>query len=306
MNRIAVLIPVHNNLQHTIGCLKELEHHKNRLFFLKNKVFTILIDDGSTDGTSDWTKDNYPEVIILHGDGSLWWSGGMNLGVKYALEKLDCNFILLWENDISPVDSYFDSLQDLLDKRGDNDIICSKIYYLSHPTVIFAMGGFFNRKTGHKSLHGRLAEDNEDFSKILNVDWFCGQGNLIPKRVFDMIGFFDEKNFPQYHGDSDFALRAKYAGFNNLIYPELKLWNDVSTTGITHVHNKSFRLFFKTLTSLRSNNNIKKDILFYNRHATSIFAFKELIHKYFIYSGSFIKWKVLGWMGVKKEQSELY
>jgi GT2 family glycosyltransferase len=306
MNRIALLIPVHNNLEHTKVCMEELEHHKNKLFFLKNTVFTILIDDGSTDGTSVWVKDNYPEVVILHGDGTLWWSGGMNLAIKHSLEMLKCDFILLWENDITPVDSYFDSLQDLMEKRGDDDIIGSKIYYLGHPTVIFAMGGFFNRKTGYKTLHGRLEEDNKDFNKVLQVDWFCGQGILLPKRVFETIGFFDEKNFPQYHGDSDFALRAKYAGFKILIYPELKLWNDISTTGITHVYNKSFSLFFKTLISIRSNNNIIRDILFYNRHTTSVFAYKELFHKYFIYSGSFIKWKVLGWMGVKKKKSELY
>lgn len=306
MNSIALLIPVHNRLDYTKDCLKVLEQHRNKLFFVSNTVFTILIDDGSTDGTFAWIKDNYPEVIILHGNGTLWWSGSMNLGTKYALETLKCDFILTWENDITPFPEYFDNLQLVINNLKEVQIACSKIYYKINSTRIFAMGGIFDSRSGYKNLIGRLEDDSEEYQHVKDVDWFCGQGILIHKSVFARIGYFDEKVFPQYYGDADFALRAKKSGFKNLVFPELKLTNDTSTTGISHIKNKTIRQFLDSFFSIRSNANIIKDIQFYNRHATSVLAYNAILKRQFRYIGGFIKWKILGMFGIQRKNVEFY
>jgi GT2 family glycosyltransferase len=306
MNSIGLLIPVHNRLEYTKECLKDLERHRNKLFFTCNTVFTIIIDDGSTDGTNIWIKENYPEVIVLHGNGSLWWSGSMNLGAKYALEKLKCDFVLTWENDISPFPEYFDNLQFVINNLKEGQIACSKIYYKINSTRIFAMGGIFNTRSGYKDLIGRQENDSEEYQQEREVDWFCGQGILINKSVFARIGFFDEKVFPQYYGDADFALRAKKSGFRNLVFPGLKLTNDTSTTGISHIKNKSIGQFIESFFSIRSNANIIKDIQFYKRHATSILAYNAILKRQFRYIGGFIKWKILGMFGIQRKHVEFY
>lgn len=303
---IAILVPVFNRLDQTRNCLKILADQNKSAFFSNNDIFTIIADDGSTDGTSDYVKANYPEIIVLHGNGNLWWSGSMNLGIKYALDKLACDFILLWENDIMPLPNYFNNLQSILTERNENQIICSKIYYKVNAAVIFAMGGIFNSRTGYKKLIGRQENDAEEFQQAKVVDWFCGQGILIHKTVFEKIGYFDEKNFPQYHGDADFALRAKKAGFINIVYPQLKITNDTSTTGISHKKDKNLGQLLASLTSIRSNTNVIKDIKFYNRHTTNIFAYRALIKKYFVYIGSHVKWKVLGLFKKHKKYDEFY
>lgn len=303
---ITILIPVFNRLEQTKECLKILQEQKNTDFFTQNKIFIIIADDGSTDGTEDFIHSNYPDAIVLKGNGNLWWSGSMNIAIKYAIKVLNCDFVLLWENDITPFTGYFDNLQMLLNKRQEKDIICSKIYYQINSNKIFAMGGIFNPRTGYKKLIGRQEDDSEEYQTVKDVDWFCGQGILIPKSVFSTIGYFDEKHFPQYHGDSDFAFRAKKAGFRNLVYPELKITNDTSTTGISHLKNKTFKQLIISLYSVRSNTNIFKNIRFYNRHATSIKAYIPLIKSYYKYIGGFIKWKSLALFGIHKNYSELY
>lgn len=306
MNKIALLIPVYNRIEHTKHCMKELEKHQSNQFFVLNKISVILIDDGSTDGTSDWIKKNYPKVIILQGNGNLWWSGTMNLGAKYALETLSCDFILTWENDIIPFPEYFDNLHNQMNNWKENQIICSKVYFKINSTKIYAMGGVFNSRSGYKNLIGRLEDDSEKYQQISEVDWFCGQGVLIHKSVFERIGYFDEKTFPQYYGDADFAMRARKSGFKNLVYPQLRIMNDTSTTGINHIKNKTLKQFFNSLFSIRSNANIIKDIQFYNRYATSIFAYKAILIRSFLYICGYFKWKVLGMFGIYRKLNDLY
>jgi len=37
----------------------------------------IVVDDGSSDRTAEEAAKNYPKVIILQGDGNLWWTGAI-------------------------------------------------------------------------------------------------------------------------------------------------------------------------------------------------------------------------------------
>ena len=88
----AVVIPVHNRREVTLRCLKCLE---------TDGVFTwasaLIVDDGSTDGTADGVRARHPAVVVLAGDGNLWWGGAIRRGMEYAYrEGADC---VLWLND---------------------------------------------------------------------------------------------------------------------------------------------------------------------------------------------------------------
>jgi GT2 family glycosyltransferase len=305
MRKIAFVIPVHNRLKYTMECLNILNEEKSTSFFTNNNISIIVTDDGSTDGTSEWIKANYPEVIVLKGTGDLWYSGSLNLGIKHALQILKCDFVMVWENDIYPVDNYFSNLQDILENWDSQSLICSKLYYKIRPDIIFGMGGTFNSRTGFRNLIGRMEPDSPKYERVMEVDWFLGQGVLIHRDIIEKVGYFDEKNFPQYHADIDYSLRAKNAGYHNIVYPNLKLLNDTETTGISHLKNKTVKQFFESLVSIRSNTNIVKDFIFNKIHATSFIAYFFIVKKYLVYTGSFIKWKVLGCFGIKRKNEDL-
>jgi GT2 family glycosyltransferase len=120
-------------------------------------------------------------------------------------------------------------------------------------------------------------------------------GTLVPVAVIHRIGYWDDKHFPQYHGDSDFTYRARRAGFKIIVHPDLKIWNDKSSSGLTH--GDSLKGLFRFFTSIRSNLNIRKNIQFYHRHAVSWRAYGFLIGYYMKIMGGFVKWKVLALFG---------
>lgn len=300
MIKLAIVIPVFNALEYTKRCLGELKGPLAMVNYEKFNTSIVVIDDGSTDGSGEWIRKNYPEVIVCQGDGNLWWSGGVNMGIHYAIETLNTDYILLWNNDIRPSTNYFTCLFDILISNPLNNIILSSIYVDNQSErIIFSMGGNFNMVNGKHSLIG-FGKKAESFIKPdLEINWFPGMGTVIHTTVFNEIGFFDAKHFPQYEGDADFALRAFKAGYKLTLYTQLEIWNDRENTGFSN--DKSWMTFIRSLTSRKSSKNIYRDILFYNRHGKSIFVYRELFRKYFFHIAGFFKWKFLKLFGLQRK-----
>ncbi len=290
-SKIAIIIPVHNALSYTQKSISEL-YNQISVYNFNEKIKIIVVDDGSTDGTSEWLVDNYPEVKVLKGNGNLWWSGSVNLGVKFALEQLHVEYILLWNNDCTTTADYFQNLLNIIPKVNSNKIIiASKVYYLDKPNVIFNMGGSYNKKNGKAVLIARDKIDSIEYEKTLEVDWTGGMGVLIHKDVFTEVGYFDEKKFPQYYGDCDFFLRAKAKGVSIIIYPNLKVWNDRNNTAID-MHKTLFKSF-RQLFLIKSRFNLIIDFRFYTRHSKTLLGYLYLIIKYIKYFSRSIRHKIL-------------
>ena len=295
MINIAVLIPVHNHIAYTKNCLQYLKEHAHSDSSIEYR--TVVIDDGSSDGTATWIKTNFPEVELLYGDGNLWWSGGINVGATYALNHLNADYLILWNNDIIAGDDYFEKLSNIL-KNNREKIFGSKIYVAGEQNLVWSMGGIFNPYSGRRFMLGYFKPDVNEYQKVTEPDWLTGMGTVVHKSVIDKIGYWDDQNFPQYHGDSDFTYRAKTNGFTIKVFPELKIWNDVKNTGLKHGGN--FKQLLRIMVDTRSNYNIKKNILFYKKYAKSIMAYNEIIRAYCKLFGGFIKWKILGLFNIKR------
>ena len=95
MKQIAVLLTVHNRREKTLCCLQNLFKQKLNSDFLMD---VYLTDDGCTDGTPEAIREQYPKVIIIKGDGNLFWNRGMYTAWKKAAETQDYDFYL-WLND---------------------------------------------------------------------------------------------------------------------------------------------------------------------------------------------------------------
>jgi GT2 family glycosyltransferase len=283
--RIAIVIPVFNGLIYLQKSLPPLIKQIKKTESWKFQI--IVTDDNSNDGTAEWLNLNYPDIIVLKGNGNLWWSGGTNLGVQYAIANQEYKYVLLWNHDTICADDYFNNLIKNVEKFDGKTIIASKVFFLAKPDILFGMGAFFDPKTGKLKMNGYGMVDSDEFKHPVQVDWTGGMGTLIPAEIFRQVGLFDQKNFPQYYGDCDFFLRAKEKGFIMVAVPDLKIWNDKSSSGLEH--NAKWRSYFRTLFSVRSNYNVVIAYKFRKRHCKSF-----IFHFYYFYGiiqyfGSFLK-----------------
>lgn len=94
IKRIATLITCYNRKQKTLESLTALF---SQSILTEISLSVYLVDDASTDGTAAAVKELYPQVIILKGDGTLFWNRGMRKAFAVALEQGYDYY--LWLND---------------------------------------------------------------------------------------------------------------------------------------------------------------------------------------------------------------
>jgi len=209
---IAVLMTCHNRVNTTLACLDSLYNQKN-LEDVNLSVF--LVDDGSTDGTSESVHDKYPEVQLISGDGSLFWNRGMHRAFDAAL-KVGFDYYL-WLNDDTTLDD--DALEVLLKTHqvlaGSGSPASTVIASTRDPVSgEFTYGGY--RQSSRLNPLGLSLVPAE--KTPIYCDTFCGNVVLIPKQVTDIVGNMDPV-YKHRWGDVDYGLRAKAKGCQNWIAP---------------------------------------------------------------------------------------
>ncbi|NEQ38356.1 MAG: glycosyltransferase family 2 protein [Okeania sp. SIO3I5] len=200
---VYIIIPVHNRKHLTLGCLENLTKTGDR-----QKYHIVVIDDGSTDGTTEEINAQYPDVIVLPGDGDLWWTGAITTGMEYAYEKGAEYFI--WLNDDSlPEVNTLPFLIEFASKNPDT-IVSPTCYNLDEKKI--EDNGFRGRKTYSASPGEKIF-----------VEGMCGWCTVIPRSVFSKIGPPNAKRFPQYSGDDTYTLKATRSGFKACILGDVKV-----------------------------------------------------------------------------------
>ena len=88
-----VVIPVFNRRQYTRDCLLSLRQQT------RNDFRVVVVDDGSTDGTAQMLAEEFPEVEVVPGSGQLFWTAGVNAGIRRAL-ALHATCVMTMNNDV--------------------------------------------------------------------------------------------------------------------------------------------------------------------------------------------------------------
>jgi GT2 family glycosyltransferase len=185
-DKIAVLITCFNRRSKTLDCLKSL-------FKVAPNVDVYLVDDNSSDGTSDAVKELYPKVNIIQGDGNLYWNRGMHLAWEHAA-KSEYNFYLWLNDDVLLYPDFFDELMICANNQNNQAIITGLIENEQKDAIIY--GGTDSFK--------RLWQANGFMNPVANLN---GNVVLVSKEIFEILGNLDY-TFQHDFGDVDYGLKA--------------------------------------------------------------------------------------------------
>ena len=204
----------------------------------------VVIDNGSSDGSLDMVKKNYPNVKCMGLDKNYGYSGGYNRCFS-QLDKESSAFIMLLNNDTEVDSEILNSFNDAREKFGDNHIYGGKIYYHDDPKNIWYAGGRVNLKWGCISHRGIRKRDSNEFSIPCETDYVTGCCLFTSKHVMNQLNGFD-KRFTMYGEDVDLCLRAQKEGIHCYYWPDAKLQHHVSASlgGAFSLKNLLLPLFF--------------------------------------------------------------
>jgi len=186
---VAVLMTCHNRVLKTCNCLQALFTQK-----LDSNVFlkVFLVDDASSDCTSQQVQHKFPQVHIIEGGGNLFWCGGMRLAWSHAA-KSDPDFYLLLNDDTLLLPNALPFLLALVP---------------SPSTKAIAVGAISEPETGKKS-YGVVSRGRATSPGRINT--FNGNCVLIPRSVYQDLGSFHSA-YTHGMGDHDYGYAAGRKG----------------------------------------------------------------------------------------------
>ncbi|RZK68566.1 MAG: glycosyltransferase family 2 protein, partial [Pedobacter sp.] len=207
----AVLLATFNRKEKTIACIKSLLAQE-----LKDKVKLdiFLTDDSSSDGTAEAVEEVWPRANILHGNGKLFWAGGMRNSWNEAL-KHGADFYLLLNDDtllhVRAIQTLLDSYKKILSEKQLQSILIGSTSEFDDNSISYG---------GKKLLSKYKIKYADVYSEKEVMECDLGNANimLVPDQIVKSIGILSSA---YSHGiaDFDYTLNAKREGFGVHVAP---------------------------------------------------------------------------------------
>jgi len=198
--RTAIILPVHNRRETTLACLRRLAPET-----CGDGWLTLVVDAGSTDGTAGAVSAEFPTVTVLAGDGALWWTGAIALGMAHALAA-GADTIVWLNDDALPVPG---ALARLVALSRAREAVVGGVTYLP--------GDRFPAYSGMRLTAWKLAPLDAIPSEPTAVDALHGNFVCVPSTIARRVGLPDAAGLPHALGDLDYTLRVRIAGIPVLL-----------------------------------------------------------------------------------------
>ncbi|GAB2851589.1 glycosyltransferase family 2 protein [Hymenobacter ruber] len=198
-----VVIPVFNRLPYTRACLNSLRQQTRTDFRV------VVVDDGSTDGTAEVLANEFPEVEVVTGDGNLYWTAGVNAGIRRAL-ALGATRVLTMNNDVLALPDFIERMLAYADQHPTAVLGALELDAATGEPVYGGERLDWSTNTRHDLLTELAPSERHGLHP---VTYLPGRGLLIPLAVIEAIGLFDEKRLPHYLADFDYTSVARRHGF---------------------------------------------------------------------------------------------
>jgi len=203
-----------NGWEDTVRCLAAL--HRSTYANLR----VVVVDNGSTDGSAQHLAPLLDGTWgeLIRSERNLGFTGGVNLGLKRALER-GANSVLLLNNDAMVEPECVATLVAALEARPDVGLAGPRIVWQDRPNLIWSAG--MSVAWASATLHAHRDEPLDSAGRHGRLDAVCPvQGlsacvMLVKCAVLEEVGPLDDRYFA-YYEDFDLCLRARRAGYRSL------------------------------------------------------------------------------------------
>lgn len=218
--KTAVVVPNWNGITDLPACLDSLQAQSYA-------ATIIVVENGSVDGSVEFIEENYPKVVLLKQPKNLGFAGGVNVGIRHAIEH-DYSYVALFNNDAVAEKDWLKNLVHTLEENSGTGIATCKLVNAGN-THIDSTGDIYT-VWGLPYPRGRGETISEAYDEDTAIFGASGGASLYRISMLEQIGLFDEKFFA-YYEDVDISFRAQLAGWKILYAPQSTAYHQISATG---------------------------------------------------------------------------
>lgn len=210
---VSVVIVNRNGRSLLEDCLKSLAHQTYE------PLETIVVDNGSTDGSISFIEAHFPEVRVLELGENQGFSVANNHGVAVA----QGDWLFLLNNDTVLTSSCVAELMRAQIGQARVAAVAPKMMFWALPAFINGIGNQVGpRSWGSDNFIGHL--DLGQFDEIREVPSVCFGAALLSRGALEAVGLLDPAYF-FYYEDADWSYRARAHGFRVLAAPRAVLYH---------------------------------------------------------------------------------
>ena len=219
MNKIVIVIPNLNGAKYLGACLDSLIDQTQT-----SKI--IVVDNVSTDESCDLIKSQYPTVRLIELNKNTGFAGGVNTGIKAALQD-GAQWVALFNNDAVADKNWLAELIKTAKSNPRAGIVTGKLW--NHDKTKLDSTGEQYSTWGLPFARGRDETNDQPYNQTEPVFGASGGASIYRSAMLVKIGIFDEKFFA-YYEDVDISFRAQLAGWQVFYTPKALAYHRTGST----------------------------------------------------------------------------
>ena len=187
----------------------------------------LVVDNGSTDGSAEFIRDEFPEAVLIALPANLHFARGTNAGVEVALQDPACEFVVTLNNDTRSDPEF---LAGLVKAAAEERVgmVAAKLLFMDRPTILNTTG-ICPTRDGSGVDRGWNQRDDGQFDRETDVFAPTAGAALYRRTLFERVGLFD-RDFVAYYEDLDLAWRARLAGWETRFAPRAVVYHKYSAS----------------------------------------------------------------------------
>ncbi|MFZ1220034.1 MAG: glycosyltransferase [Chthoniobacterales bacterium] len=234
--KVSILIPVYNQIEVTLACLKSIASHT-----ADSSYEIIIVDDNSSEPTARCLQSVKGVRVIRHESNQ-----GFLYSCNEAAAAARGEYLLFLNNDTEVTPDWLPALLRVFERRAEAGLVGAKLVYPDGR--LQEAGGIIWRDASGVNYGKGDHADKPEYNYVREVDYCSGACILIPKDLFHELEGFDPIYAPAYYEDTDLAFKVRAAGRKVYYQPLARIIHHEGQTSGTSTDSgvKSFQLVNQT------------------------------------------------------------
>lgn len=222
-DQVAIIIVNWNGYSLTRDCILSIQQSGSDNYHI------VVVDNGSTDGSAQLLRKDFPTIHIMESAENLGFTGGNNLAMQWAIEQgFEYSFLLNNDTFVGP--GFLEPLLLFMKASPSTGAVQPRICFAHDRSLIWNAGAHYYPWLGFTTTIGYDQKDGPEYGTEKPLDWISGCAFFIRNKVLAQTGLFDQAFFT-YYEDVDLSFKMLKSGFDLYYIPSSYIYHIAGKSG---------------------------------------------------------------------------